>query len=96
MYTYTFSNGDVVKSNLSQDLLMQRMRRLDTLRVLTEGYEYGVGLSIYNKALKAYNKTDNFTGLIRLNPIEKDFLSCILEDNEMLTSEDRECLEYYL
>ena len=53
MYTYTFSNGDVVKSNLSQDLLMQRMRRLDTLRVLTEGYEYGVGLSIYNKALKA-------------------------------------------
>lgn len=43
MYTYTFSNGDVVTSNLSQNLLLQRMRRLDTLRVLTEGYEYGVG-----------------------------------------------------
>ena len=96
MYKYTFNNGDVVTSNLPQDELLKRMRRLDTLRVIMEGYEGGEGERIYNKALKAYHKDDNFTGVIRLSPSEKDFLEYKLEEDGMLTDADRECIEWYL
>ena len=95
MKTYRFTNGDVVKSNLDSNELMKRMRRLDVLRVLTEGYEEGEGESICKKAWKAYNKVDNFTGIIRLNDLEKDFIGYMLE-NEFNTEEDIEVLKFYL
>lgn len=95
MKTYRFTNGDVVKSNLDSKELMKRMRRLDVLRVLTEGYEEGEGESICKKAWKAYNKVDNFTGIIRLNILEKDFIGYLLE-NEFNTEEDIEVLKFYL
>jgi len=95
MYKYTFTNGDVITSSLSKDELLRRMNRLDTLRVLTEGYDEGEGASICRKAWRAYNKTDNFTGIIRLTFNEKDFLGYMLE-SDMLTDEDRECLNWYI
>ena len=95
MKTYRFTNGDVVKSNLDSKELMKRIRRLDVLRVLTEGYEEGEGESICKKAWKAYNKVDNFTGIIRLNDLEKDFIGYMLE-NEFNTEEDIEVLKFYL
>lgn len=95
MYRYTFSDGHMVTSTLNQQELLKRMRRLDTLRVLVEGHDSGYGLSIYNKACKAYDKTDNFTGIIRLTPSEKDWLSYLLESS-MLTQEDISVINYYL
>lgn len=94
-YKYTFKNGDVVISDLKQAEMLKRMRRLDILRVLTEGYEEGTGRCICDKALRAYNKVDGFTGIIRLTAGEKDFIGYMLE-NDMLNDEDRETLGYYL
>lgn len=94
MKRYTFTNGDIVTSELSADELMIRMRRLDLLRVMTECYEAGEGLSIHNKALRAYNKVDNFTGIIRLTALEKDFM-CYMRERSFLTDEDMEIINFY-
>lgn len=93
-YKYTFKNGDVVLSDLKQAELLKRLRQLDILRVLTEGYTDGTGRDICNKALRAYNKTNSFTGIIRLTTLEKDFLSYLLE-SDMLSPEDREVINHY-
>ncbi len=91
---YTFKNGDVMTSKLSADELMKRLRRLDTLRVIVEQNECKEGQSICKKALNAYNKMNNFTGIIHLTFLEKDWLSYKLED-EFIDDEDREVIEYY-
>lgn len=95
MYRYTFSDGHTVTSTLTQQELLKRMRRLDILSVLVEGHDQGYGLSIYRKACNAYNRTDNFTGIIRLTPSEKDWLGYLLE-TDMLTQEDISVINYYL
>lgn len=95
MKRYTFSDGHTITSNLSAEEVMRRMNRLDVLRVITEGYESGPGYSIYRKALRAYNKTDNFTGVIHLTFAEKDWLSYLLE-NDMLRQEDIDTINYYI
>lgn len=94
MYKYTFSNGDVVTSKLTKDVLIQRMRRLDTLRVMTEQLEDGTYQSICRKALAAYNKTNDFTGIIRLTRYEKEMLLYLLEDG-MLTDDEKEAIKFY-
>lgn len=95
MNTFRFSNGDVVTTHLSQKLCLERMNRLDTLRVLTEQHDCPEGRSITNKALRAYNKLDGFTGIIRLTNLEKDWLGYMLE-SDILDDEDRECINYYI
>lgn len=95
MRKYRFVDGHEVTTKLSLDEMLKRMNRLDWLRVLTEGYEDGEGKSICDKALRAYNKTENFTGIIRLTAIEKDFLGYRLEDS-MNTEKDIETIQYYL
>lgn len=95
MYKYTFTNGDVVTSALTKDEMLKRMKRLDTLRVLTEGFEEGPGATIAAKAWRAYNKLNGFTGIIRLTFTEKDFLSYLLED-EFLSERDIECINWYI
>lgn len=92
MTTYIFSDGHYCTSKLDGVELNKRMRRLDLLRVMTEGYDAGVGHDICQKALRAYNKTENFTGIIRLTTSEKDFLSYIMENKE---GEDLNVLRYY-
>ena len=95
MRKYRFVDGHEVTTKLSLDEMLKRMNRLDWLRVLTEGYESGEGKSICDKALRAYDKTENFTGIIRLTAIEKDFLGYMLEDS-MNTEKDIETIQYYL
>lgn len=95
MHTYRFTDGHVTTSKLDINEVLKRMNRLDWLRVLTEGYEDGEGKSICNKALKAYNKAENFTGIIRLTFLEKEFLSYRLEDS-MNTQKDIETIMYYI
>lgn len=95
MKRYTFSDGHTITSKLDSKEVLKRMDRLDWLRVLTEGYEEGEGKSICDKARKAYDKTDNFTGIIRLSLLEKDFLGYMLEST-MNTPKDIEVLQYYL
>lgn len=75
----------------------KRYNRLDTLRVLTEGYEEGEGYNIYQKAFRAENKsTEEFTGIIRFTATEKDFLGYILSDNEYLDEYEKEILRFYI
>jgi hypothetical protein len=95
MKRYTFKDGTKVTSRLDSKEVIKRMNRLDTLRVLTEGYTDGEGASICKKAWRAYNKLNDFTGIIRLNNLEKDFLGYMLE-SDMLDNEDREVINYYL
>jgi len=92
---YTWPDGFSITSYLPSQEVVKRMNRLDNLRVLTEGYTEGEGRSICQKALRAYNKTDNFTGIIRLTLAEKDFLGYMLE-SDMLDDEDIETIEYYI
>ena len=94
MKKYTFKNGDVVTSELSADELVRRMRRLDVLRVMTEGYEEGVGVKICQKALRAYNKVNGFTGIVRLTTVEKDFLGYLYE-NSHIDDEEVKVLDFY-
>jgi hypothetical protein len=96
MNKYTWSDGFYLITNLSMEEAVKRYNRLDTLRVLTEGYEDGQGYSIYTKALRALNSVNNFTGVIRLNFNEKDFLGYILDENPYLNNEDRKVLEFYI
>lgn len=95
MYRYTFRDGHTITSKLEKEEMLERMNRLDWLRVLTEGYTYGVGAGICQKALRAYDKAENFTGIIRLTLEEKDFIGYMLE-SDMLTDRDIAVLEYYL
>lgn len=96
MNKFRFTDGTVVTTKLSKAELCARATRLDTLRVITEGYEDGVGAGICRKALRAYEKNDGFTGIIRLTGIERDFLSYIYDENPFLTDWEKEALEYYL
>lgn len=95
LYRYTWPDGFSITSKLPVDEVTKRLNRLDTLRVMTEGFEEGEGRDIYRKALQAYKKTNDFTGIIRLNILEKDFLGYLLED-DMLTDKERECINFYI
>lgn len=94
MKRYTFADGHQITSKLDAQEILKRMDRLDWLRVLTEGYEEGCGRQICEKAIKAYDKTENFTGIIRLSIHEKDFISMMMEGNT--DQKDIETLSFYL
>lgn len=94
MYTYNLSDGSVMTSKLTIEEIIERSRRLATLRAMTEGHESGCGRSICMKALNAYNKLDNFTGIIRLTREEKDWLSYKLE-SDFLDEDDLNCILWY-
>lgn len=94
MKKYTFTNGDVMTSELSAEELMKRLHRLDTLRVMTEQHECEEGKNICKKALNAYNKINSFTGIIRLSFTEKDWLMYMLE-NPCITEDEKEVVEFY-
>ena len=94
MKRYTWEDGYSITSKLSIKEVVKRMNRLDTLRVLTEQSECEIGKSICKKALNAYNKKDNFTGVIRLTNLEKDWLSYMLE-SDFNTEEDIKTIKFY-
>ena len=94
MKKYTFNDGTVVTSRLSKEEMLKRMRRLDTLRALTEQHDCPTGRSICRKALAAYDKLNDFTGIIRLTFQEKDWLSYMLE-SDFLDDEDIEVIKFY-
>lgn len=91
------SNGSQVTTKLSREEAVKRFNLLDSLIVLTEGYQYGHGVTICQKAVKAYYKSNDFTGIIRLNNLEKEFLMYILDNDEFgyLDDDDIECLKFY-
>lgn len=103
MHTYTFPNtgfgalnGKVYHSYIqTTDAFWKRLKRLDLLRVLVEQHDCEESNSICRKAIRAYNNRDNFTGIIRLSPLEKDWLSYFLE-SDMYDKEDIECINFYL
>ena len=95
MYKYTFNNGDVVTSNLPKDELIKRMDRLGTLIALTEQHESPIGRSICKKAVQALHKSLNFTGVIRLTSLEKEWLSYMLE-SDMISDKSRQVINFYI
>lgn len=96
MYRYTFDDGHQITSMLPANEVNKRMKRLAHFIMLLEGFDEGsVFNNIYKKALRAYNKTDNFTGMIHLTFNEKDNLGYLL-DRQMNTPEDEAILKYYL
>jgi len=96
MYRYTFPDGMSYTTNLKMEEFIKRLNRLDTLRVICEGYDEGTtGDSIYKKALRAWSKTDNFTGVIHLTFSEKDWLS-YKREGEFNRKETNEVIDYYL
>ena len=95
LHTYKFTNGDTVTSTLDKDELLKRMNRLDQLRVLCEQHDCKEGRNITRKAIAAYNKLDNFTGIIRLSVLEKDWLSYMLE-SDFLSDYDRTVINWYI
>lgn len=96
MYRYTFNDGHQITSELPASEVNKRMARLSHLIMLLEGFDEGcVFNNIYKKALRAYNKTDNFTGTIHLTFNEKDNLGYLL-GRQMNTPEDEAVLKYYL
>ena len=95
MKRYTFADGSSITSNLSAEELIRRINRLDKLRVLTENFTDGEGQSIARKAYRAENKTDNFTGIIRLSFDEKEFLGYLL-DNEYLEHDEVDAIKFYM
>lgn len=94
MKRYTFKDGTVVTTKLNAKEMVKRMDRLNLLRVITEGFTEGVGRGICEKALRAYNKLNGFTGIIKLTYTEKEFLDYMLED-KFLDDEDREVIKFY-
>ena len=94
MNRYTFTSGKVFTSKLNKDEVLKRMNRLNTLMVLLEENENKYGRNIYEKALKAYNKTEGFTGIIHLTFSEKDWLSYHLE-NSCITDKQIEIIKFY-
>lgn len=94
MKKYTFKDGTVMTSRLDQAELLKRINRLDTLRVLTEPHDCPEGRSICRKALNAYDKLTDFTGIVRLTSKEKDWLGYMLE-NKFLSNRDIDCIKFY-
>lgn len=95
MKRYTFRDGHQITSNLTAQEIVKRMQRLDWLRVMTEQLENETYQNICQKACKAYNKKDNFTGIIRLTPYEKEMLQIIRDENEYLLKAEKEALDFY-
>lgn len=93
MYKYIF-NDEIITSQLEKEEMLKRMRRLDILRVLTEQYDCEEMKNICKKASKAYDKANDFTGVIRLTNAEKDTLAYRLED-EFLNEEEKETIQFY-
>lgn len=102
MNKYKLSTGEIVTTKLSASEVLKRMNRLDTLRVLVEGYVFNkddenyndIPNNIYNKAVRAWKNLNNFTGIIRLTFEEKDWLSYLLE-SDFIDDEDKEVINFY-
>ena len=97
LYKYTWSDGFEVITKLSKEEFIKRYNRLDCIRVIYEGFEPGsVGYSIYKKVLRAQNKLDNFTGIVKFTSSELDDMSFTLEENEFISDDCRDALRYYV
>ena len=94
-YKYVLKNGATITSKLPAKEISKRLGRLNILRILIEQHESKDGKSIYQKTIKAMDKADNFTGIIRLTIAEKDLLGYMLE-NTMLDKEEVETINHYI
>jgi hypothetical protein len=89
-----FTDGHEITTKLSAEEAVKRMNRLDTLRVRIEECDCDAAQSIVKKALRAYDKEDNFTGIIRLSFWEKDWLAYCLE-SDFNDEEEIEAIKFY-
>lgn len=81
-------------TKLSNEELKNRLSRLAKLICIFEEHTDEKGSSICQKAVRAYNKTDNFTGIIKLTSLEKEFISYKLEE-QFIDKEKIELIRFY-
>ena len=94
MKTVTFKSGEIFTTNLEPAEMMRRMNRLSLLIAAMEGRSENEDYyRIYKKAVKAYNKKDNFTGIIRLTSYEKEMLDYL--DEDMMPEKELEAIRFY-
>lgn len=94
-YRVTFKNGETFTTNLKKDELLKRMNRLDWLRVATEQLQDNpVYRNIYKKAEAAYNKHEDFTGIVRLTQYEKENLAYL--PREYMSDEELNAIKFYM
>ena len=94
MKTVTFKSGEIFTTNLEPAEIMKRMNRLSWLIVeMEERTENESYRRIYEKAVRAYNKKNGFTGIIRLTNYEKEMLDYL--DEDMMPEKELEAIRFY-
>ena len=94
-YRVTFKSGEVYTTDLDTKEMIKRMNRLDLLRVATEQLQDNpVYRNIYKKAEAAYNKYENFTGIVRLTQYEKENLAYL--PHEYMSDEELNAIKFYM
>ena len=98
LYKYSWKNQngkeDYITSYLPWNDVQARLKRLDSMISLLEGFDSGEYAKLYKRFYKAYNTKDNFTGIVRLSSSEKELLGYLWE-SELLSKSDQEALEFY-
>lgn len=89
----TFTDGTYLITSISSDQVLQRLDRLSTLMDITKDAQDDVSKSIFDKAKVAYDKVEDFTGVIRLTAAEKKHLKSI--DESKLTEEQSDVIHFY-
>lgn len=74
--------------------LSNRKYNLYRLMMMTEGFDGGEGKKIHDKCERALEKMP-FTGIIRLNIHEKDFIGYMKENSEFYTADEIAALDFY-
>ena len=95
-YSWKNSNGkeDYITSQLPWNEVQKRLKRLDSMISLLEGFDIGEYAKLYRRFYNAYITKDNFTGIVRLSSSEKELLGYLWE-SELLSKSDQEALEFY-
>lgn len=78
---------------VSDQTIRKRYKRLFTLKHMLEGLHVRHTISIYQKCIEVLNKYP-FTGILRLNSDEKEFLSHLLEQDN-LTDDQIDVIRFY-
>lgn len=81
-------------TKLTKEEAEDRLDKLSWLIYWFEGHESGTGHNIWQKAYKAYNKVNDFTGIIRLTKYEKEFISYML-DSKPISKKEIEIIRFY-
>lgn len=76
-----FSVRVTYTSKLSKEQFEQRLTYLRTLQLMLSNETVGTGYNIYQNVKRALHKYDNFTGLLKLNHTQSEYLINYITEN---------------